>query len=81
MDKISSGVVHTVPTDLQNVLISSPDVLKKWEKITPLARNEWLCWIEDAKKPETRKNRISRLCNDLLEGKKRPCCWPGCSHR
>lgn len=81
MMQISPGVVHDVPVDLRKALISSPNVLVKWEEITPLARNEWICWIEDAKKPETKNHRISRLCNELLEGKKRPCCWPGCPHR
>jgi len=79
--KISPGVVHNPPEDLRTAVISSPMVLEIWEDITPLARNEWICWIEDAKKPETRNRRIARLCNDLLEGKRRPCCWAGCPHR
>lgn len=79
--QISSGVVHKVPADLKNILSSSPQVLKIWEDITPLARNEWICWVEDAKKTETRNRRISRLYDGLLEGKRRPCCWAGCPHR
>ena len=79
--KISSGVVHTVPADLRIVLNSSSAVLDAWNTLTPLARNEWICWITFFKKPETRKNHIDRLRTDLLKGKRRPCCWPGCSHR
>ena len=52
-----------------------------WEDITPLARNEWICWIESAKKAQTRHKRIDWGCESLSEGKRRPCCWPGCTHR
>jgi len=79
--KIATGVVHEVPADLRKVLISDPKALTAWEDITPLARNEWICWIISTKKPETRKNHIDRTRNELKEGKRRPCCWPGCSHR
>ncbi len=79
--RISAGVVHKVPTDLRTALISTPEALIAWEDITPLARNEWICWIEDAKKPETRTHRIERTRTELTTGKRRPCCWPGCAHR
>ena len=79
--KISSGVVHTVPADLRKTLNSSSVVLDAWNDLTPLARNEWICWITFFKKPETRMNHIERLRTDLVKGKRRPCCWPGCPHR
>ncbi|WP_342039349.1 YdeI/OmpD-associated family protein [Halomonas caseinilytica] len=78
---ISAGVVHDVPEDLRHVLAGDSSVLALWEAITPIARNEWICWVEDAKKPETRHRRISRVSADLKAGKRRPCCWPGCPHR
>ena len=78
---ITTGVVHTVPADLRKTLTSDPDVLAKWNGLAPLARNEWVCWITIVKKLETRKEHIDRLCVDLLKGKHRPCCWPGCPHR
>ena len=56
--KISSGVVHEVPADFKKALTSNPQALTAWEDITPLARNEWICWIESAKKAETRGRRI-----------------------
>ena len=77
----SSGVVHKMPEDLRKAISSTSTVQKFWEDITPLARNEWICWIEDAKKPETRIQRIKRTFEDLMNGKRRPCCWPGCKHR
>ena len=79
--EIAGGVVHKVPRDLQKVLISSKRTLVAWRDITPLARNEWLCWIDSAKKPETRNHRIGRTRSELKEGKRRPCCWAGCIHR
>lgn len=77
----SPFALHTVPADLQEVLDSNADVLEKWESLTPLARNEWICWVTIVKKAETREKHLVRLQADLLEGKRRPCCWPGCPHR
>lgn len=79
--KISSGVVHNLPMDLREVITSSLKMRAAWEDITPLARNEWICWVEDAKKTETRIHRIKRAREDLIGGKRRPCCWAGCIHR
>lgn len=79
--KILGGVVHETPADLKQALLSSSKALETWEAITPLARNEWICWIESAKKLETRMKRIKWGCENLEEGKRRPCCWPGCPHR
>jgi len=81
MRRISSGVVHKLSEDLKKALVSVPGVLNIWEEITPLARNEWICWVESARKQETRNQRIKRVCKDLMNGKRRPCCWPGCTHR
>ncbi len=79
--RISGGVVHTVPADLRKTLVAVPAMLLIWEQITPLARNEWICWIESAKKSETRHHRIERARTELMKGKRRPCCWAGCIHR
>jgi uncharacterized protein YdeI (YjbR/CyaY-like superfamily) len=79
--EISSGVVHKLPPDLRQALVSDESVLERWEDLTPLARNEWICWTITNKKPETRKNHIKRTVTELLAGKRRPCCWIGCMHR
>lgn len=79
--EISSGTVHKMPDDLRKSLASDPKVLALWEDITPLARNEFICWVENAKQFETRNRRIKRTSEELLEGKRRPCCWIGCIHR
>jgi uncharacterized protein YdeI (YjbR/CyaY-like superfamily) len=78
---IASGVVHEVPEDLRKALVSDESALERWEDLTPLARNEWICWVISNKKLETRKNHIDRVITELLEGVRRPCCWVGCTHR
>lgn len=79
--KISSGVVHKVPDDLRKALVSDRAALAIWEGLTPLARNEWICWVTFVKKEETRKDHIKRTVRELKEGMRRPCCWIGCIHR
>lgn len=78
---ISGGTVHDLPADLKKLLLVHPKMLEAWEDITPLARNEFICWIEDAKKPETRAKRMDVARSKLEGGERRPCCWPGCRHR
>lgn len=75
------GVVHQLPEDLRQALIVNVIALHAWNDITPLARNEFICWVEDAKQSATRERRIRRTQEELEEGKRRPCCWPGCKHR
>jgi hypothetical protein len=79
--EISGGVVHEVPEDLGETLTSDPEALAIWESLTPLARNEWICWTISVKKPETRKQHVERVRTELKEGMRRPCCWIGCIHR
>jgi hypothetical protein len=75
------GTVHEAREDLQAALRSDPKVFSLWKSLTPLGRNEFICWVDDAKQSTTRQRRIERTCDELLEGKKRPCCWAGCIHR
>ena len=79
--KISSGVAHKLPADLRKAILGSPKALAAWEDITPLARNEWICWTIDVKTPQTRADHVERAVKELMEGKRRPCCWLGCIHR
>jgi len=78
---ISSGTVHDLPTDLQNALLADSKALNAWENLTPLARNEWICWTTFVKKEETRNEHVKRVVSELKEGIRRPCCWLGCIHR
>ena len=79
--KISGGVVHGLPADLEKALKGNSNALEIWENLTPLARNEWICWVEYVKKPETRQEHVKRTISELSEGMRRPCCWLGCIHR
>ncbi|WP_052622161.1 YdeI/OmpD-associated family protein, partial [Mycobacteroides abscessus] len=58
--KVAGGVVHRVPADLRAALIANPAALALWQDITPLGRNEFICWVEDAKQEVTRERRIRR---------------------
>jgi uncharacterized protein YdeI (YjbR/CyaY-like superfamily) len=79
--ELPGGVVHALPEDFAAAVKLDEPALATWGDITPLARNEWICWVEDAKKAETRAKRIQWGRESLGEGKRRPCCWPGCKHR
>ncbi len=78
---ISSGVAHKIPEDLREALTSDPKALAIWENLTPLARNEWICWVTFVKKDETREEHVKRTISELKAGMHRPCCWLGCIHR
>ncbi len=73
--------MHELPGDLRDGLAASPVAQAAWQDITPLARNEFICWVEDARREATRGRRIRRTREELEEGRRRPCCWPGCAHR
>ncbi len=78
---ISAGVAHKLPLDLHTALTADSKALTIWETLTPLARNEWICWVTFVKKEETRKDHVKRTISELKEGMRRPCCWLGCIHR
>lgn len=81
MRKLSGGLAHELPADLVSALTAVKKVSSLWENLTPIGRNEFICWVEDAKQEKTRARRIKRTVEELLEGQKRPCCWVGCIHR
>lgn len=80
-EEIAGGTVHEMPADLRKALISDVAALEKWESLTPLARNEWICWTVTVKQQKTRDEHVKRVISELKEGKRRPCCWIGCIHR
>ena len=75
------GTVHEAPDDMRIAIEAEPNIFALWQALTSLGRNEFICWVEDAKRPETRKRRIERTVEELNQGQKRPCCWAGCIHR
>lgn len=72
---------HPTPDDLRGILDAEPDLAAKWDDLTDLARNEWICWMTSPKTDATRAKRLARLQEEVADGKRRPCCWPGCPHR
>lgn len=81
MTIISDGILHEVPDDMKSALKANFEILERWNKLTPIQRNEWICWVTIVKRAETRTEHILRMTQELSEGKRQPCCWPGCPHR
>ena len=79
--KILGGTAHTMPGDLRKALTADKKALALWQSLTPLARNEWICWTISLKTPEKRQEHVGRVVSELKEGMRRPCCWYGCVHR
>ena len=64
--EILTGTYHDeVPTDMIQTLCAHPDVLEKWNSLTPLARNEWICRVTIVKQDKTRSAHIIRLIQDI----------------
>jgi hypothetical protein len=82
MIQLLTGTIHDVVTDdLQKALLQDATAAKLWQSLTPLARNEWICWVISPKKQETRDEHVKRVVEELKQGMRRPCCWIGCIHR
>jgi uncharacterized protein YdeI (YjbR/CyaY-like superfamily) len=79
--RISSGVAHKIPADFKAALVADEKMMLFWESLTPLARNEWICWVTSAKQDVTRTRRIDVGLSKMRDGMRRPCCWAGCTHR
>lgn len=73
--------LHALPADLRAALAASAKAKTTWDAVTPLAKNEWICWVTSGKKTETRGIRIEKAVSKLSGGMRRPCCWAGCPHR
>lgn len=81
MTGASKDFRHDTPDDLAAALDRNGDLRAKWDELTDLGRNEWICWMTSVKRQETRDKHLERLQEEVLGGKRRPCCWPGCPHR
>lgn len=76
-----NGTIHKLPKDFEQAIASNKKVAELWQDITPLARNEWICWVTSGKLAETRTIRIKKGISKMSGGMRRPCCWAGCTHR
>src|SRR5204862_3089860 len=64
-----------LPTDLRKALAATPMAKAQWRDLTPIARRDFISWIDSAKQLETRRRRIEKACSMLAAGKRRPCCY------
>jgi hypothetical protein len=64
-----------IPEDLQTALAAAPDIAESWADITPMARWEWVRWINATRNPDTRARRVEVAISKLRSGKRRPCCF------
>jgi uncharacterized protein YdeI (YjbR/CyaY-like superfamily) len=80
-NNISNGILHEIPKDMKKALTTNEQIIARWNSLTPIQRNEWICWVTIVKKSETREEHINRMIEELKDGKRQPCCWPGCPHR
>ncbi len=66
----------TVPQDLKAALAAAPeDIQEMWRDITPMARWEWVRWVNATKNPDTRRRRVEVTISKMSGGKRRPCCF------
>lgn len=78
---LASGTVHKLPADMRKAILADKKMHEMWGAITPLARNEWICWTITVAKAETRAKHIEIMKDKMHKGMRRPCCWVGCMHR
>ena len=64
-----------LPMDLRKALAATPKAKAQWKDLTPIARRDFISWIDSAKQLETRRGRVERACSMLASGKRRPCCY------
>lgn len=71
---------HALTDKLRDEL-EKENLVETWNSLTDIQRNEWVCWTTMAKQEATRKKRLKRAIEELHDGERTPCCWPGCPHR
>jgi hypothetical protein len=66
----------SVPEDLATALVAAPEKIRDlWDEITPMARWEWVRWVNATKDPDTRERRVDVSISKMRSGKRRPCCF------
>lgn len=63
------------PDDLVAALDGESTAARTWQDITPMARWEWVRWIDATKNPQTRDRRVEVSVDKLRKGNRRPCCF------
>jgi hypothetical protein len=66
----------SVPLDLKTALAAAPQKIQDlWKEITPMARWEWVRWVNATPNLDTRKRRVEVSISKMKGGKRRPCCF------
>ena len=60
--KIADGTIHKLPADFRKAIEFDATATSVWADITPLARNEWICWVTSAKQEATSGRDRERAC-------------------
>ena len=81
MAKADPDFRHDTPDFFTAAFEEDAALKASWDGLTDLGRNEYICWVTSAKQQATVDKRFARLKDEIVQGKKRPCCWPGCPHR
>jgi hypothetical protein len=63
--------IATVSPDVAAALTAEPQARAFFESVAPFYRNNYIRWIESAKRPETRSRRIAEMVELLKAGQKR----------
>lgn len=79
--ELSDGILHEITPEIRDAIAPHAALAERWNSLTPIQRNEWICWVTMPKQEKTRVAHIERLLEELDDGKRAPCCWPGCPHR
>lgn len=75
INQTTSWIEPKIPNDIKKAIKTEPAVFRLWKTITPLARWEWVRWINSTASEQTRAKRINVALDKMNKGEKRPCCW------
>ena len=76
IEPVSDWPEPALPPDFKAALVEAPPLIRDlWEDITPMARWEWVRWIDATNNPDTRKKRVQVSISKMKSGKRRPCCF------
>jgi len=59
-----------VPADLAQALAATPGADEKWAGLAFTHQKEYVRWVEEAKRPETRATRVAKVAEMVGQGKK-----------
>ena len=76
IESIKDWPEPSVPRDLEAALAAAPQRIQRlWRDITPMARWEWVRWVNATNNKDTRKRRVEVSISKMNSGKRRPCCF------